>query len=62
MLLARHTLACGGRTAQAFRDLYHAETRTGEQFSESFRAHFEYDVRRRKSYVPATVQAAVLCM
>ena len=59
LLLARHALACGGRAAQAFRDLYYGETRTAEQFSESFRAHFEYDVRQRKSYVPATVMAAV---
>ncbi|MEQ1854797.1 MAG: hypothetical protein ABMA01_24785, partial [Chthoniobacteraceae bacterium] len=57
LLLARHTLACGGRAAQAFRDLYLGETRTGEQFSDAFRAHFDYDARRRKSYVPETVRA-----
>lgn len=58
LLLARHAASCE-RVAQAFRHLFLGETRTGEQFSEGFRAHFDYDVRRNKSYVPAKVMAAV---
>lgn len=57
LLLARHTLACGGRESQAFRDLFLGETRSGEQFSEGFRGHFDYDVRSAKSYVPHSVRA-----
>lgn len=58
-LFAKWTLARHGRESQAWRELYLGTTPTGEQFSESFREYYGYDVRTDKSRVPTSARDAI---
>jgi len=56
-ILLRETAACGGRESHAFRNCWLQQARSGECFTESFKAYFDYNPRRDKSQVPKKVRA-----
>lgn len=58
-LLARWTRVRGGRESQAWRELYTGQGSQGQQFTEAFRAYYQFDGRVAKSRVPGSVRAAI---
>lgn len=56
LLVRNAAFYCGGRLAQAYRQLQTGTFHTGDRFSEAFRAAYPFDVRKAKSEVPKSIR------